>query len=162
MLTLKLAVKKVNPVVWYLHLKLPPQWAISLVNRQPKHIRSYTGFTKRSITEWKPDPLFRTKWKNTGRVRRESKGERFRNSRGSNGSFIRSWSRRAGRNESPVCAGPNRPGQARHPARERALRPGGAFTPSTRPSGVIPPSCLSIPLHLMSFSTGTVSRGPAR
>lgn len=30
---------------------------------------------------------------------------------------------------------------------ERALRPGEAFTPSTKPSGVIPPHCLSILPH---------------
>lgn len=74
--------------------------------------------SQNSASEWKPDSPFRTKWKNTGRVKRDSKGERFRNSRGSNVSFIRSSSSRAGRHESLVCVGPNWPGQARHALRE--------------------------------------------
>lgn len=112
-----------------------------------KHTESRSARQTARHWEQKLDPPFRTKWKNSSRAERESKEERFGNSRGSNASFIRSQSPRAGWDECLVCARPYWPGQARHPEGERALRPGGAFTPLTKPSGVISPFCLSIPLQ---------------
>lgn len=110
-----------------------------------KHTESHSARRTAHHWEQKLDPSFRTKWKNSSRAKRESKEERFGNSRGSDGSFIRSQSPRAGWDECLVCPSPYQPGQARHPLGERALRPGGAFTPLTKPSGVISPFCLSIP-----------------
>lgn len=119
------------------YMIVPMSHASCYQGTKHKQLRS----ARRTVCHWeqKLDPPFRTKWKNSSRAKRESKDERFGNSRGSNGSFIRSQSPRAGWDECLVCARPHWPGQARHPAGERALRPGGAFTPLTKPSGVISP-----------------------